>query len=232
MHHNGRTAELLESGRKAGVVKYVIFSTATTPHQVEAINDYIISECALHPEFIGTGTMHTEYADFEKEIDRIYRAGVRGIKVHPDFQQFNFDDERLMPVYALLEKNNMFVITHSGDYRYDFSHPARVARVAELFPRLRIVAAHFGGWMTWELGRRYLVKPNVYVDTSSTIGFGGVQPVYEGLKAFDPTHIFFGCDFPMWDHQEEVGRLLSLGLNDKLLEDIFYNNFAAFYGLQ
>lgn len=233
MFHKGSTEELLVSGRKAGVEKYLVFSTATTPHQVEAINDYIIDECARHKEFMGAGTMHVEYADFEKEIERIHEAGIKGIKFHPDFQKFNFDDERLLPVFALLEKKDMFVITHSGDYRYTFSHPERVARIADMFPRLRVIAAHFGGWMMWKTARRVLAhKPNVYFDTSSTIGFGGVQPVYEGLKAFDNSHIFFGCDFPMWDHLEEIEKLQSLGLDDQLLENIFYNNFAAFYGLE
>jgi predicted TIM-barrel fold metal-dependent hydrolase len=53
--------------------------------------------------------------------------------------------------------------------------------------------------------------------------------VIAGIKAFDNSHIFFGCDFPMWDHGEELDMLRSLRLPDDLLEDIMYNNFDAFY---
>lgn len=231
MSHAGSTEELLASGRKAGVEKYLIFATATTKSQVESINNFIISMNRAYKEFIGIGTIHVEYDLFEDEINRIEREGIKGIKFHPDFQRFDFDDERLLPVFELLEKKNMFVITHSGDYRYQYSHPEKVARIARLFPNLRIIAAHFGGWMMWEIARKMLVLPNIYVDTSSTIGFGGVQPALEGLKTFDPKHIFFGCDFPMWDHETEIKRLLDLGLSQTFLEDILYNNFAEFYGL-
>jgi uncharacterized protein len=231
MSHSGSPEELLASGKRAGVGNFLVFSTATTPQQVTAINDFIIGECAEHTEFIGAGTMHAEFINFEEEINRIFKSGIKGIKFHPDFQRFDFDDERLFPVYALLEAKGMFVITHSGDYRYTYSRPEKVARIARKFPKLRIIAAHFGGWSMWELARQILILPNVYIDTSSTFGFGGVEPVIEGLKAFDHKHIFFGCDFPMWDHKEEINRFKALSLDTDFLEDIMYNNFAEFYGL-
>lgn len=232
MLHIGSPEALLESGKKSGLTNYVVFSTATTPHQVTRINDFIMEQTKLHPEFIGVGTMHRDFEDYEAEVQRIYDGGMRGIKLHPDFQEFNIDDEKLLPVYEALQDRNMFIITHSGDYRYNYSHPERVAHVARMFPRMRIVAAHFGGWMQWDVARRVLPElENVYIDTSSTCGFGGASPVLAGLKAFDRAHIFFGCDFPMWDHGEEIEKLRPLVNDDSLFEDILYNNFAKFYSI-
>lgn len=231
MSHAGSAEELLLSGKKAGVDRFLVFSTATTSQQVTPINDFIISECSTHEEFVGAGTMHIDYPDAADEIDRIYSLGIKGIKFHPDFQKFDIDDDRLFPVFAHMGKKDMFMITHAGDNRYDYSHPEKIARIAAMFPKLRIVAAHFGGWMMWETARRVLNAPNIYVDTSSTFGFGGVHPVREGLRAFDRKHIFFGCDFPMWDHEAELRNLAVLGLEDAFMEDILYNNFAEFYGL-
>jgi predicted TIM-barrel fold metal-dependent hydrolase len=231
MSHNGSPEELLESGKKAGVGKFLVFTTATTPEQVTSINEFIIAETREHPEFIGAGTMHIDFAGYAEELEKLYDNGIRGIKLHPDFQRFNLDDDRLFPFYSLMEEKDMFLITHSGDYRYDYSHPGRVARVAGAFPKLRCIAAHFGGWMMWELARNTLCLPNIYVDTSSTYGFSGITNVIEGLRAFDRKHIFFGCDFPMWDHRGELDMLFSLGLDDGFLEDILFNNFADFYGL-
>ena len=233
MAHRGAADALLESGRNAGVTDYLVFSTATVPHQVKSINDFILGVTAEHPEFIGAGTIHVDYEDNLGEMERIYNAGLRGIKFHPDFQKFNIDDERLFPSFELLEDKGMFFITHSGDPRYPFSHPERVARVAKRFPKLKIIAAHFGGWMTWDIARRCLAQlPNVYIDTSSTYGFGGKEPMIEGFKAFDNTHIFFGCDYPMWDHKDELEVLYSLGFDDTTLKNVLYNNFARFYGLE
>jgi predicted TIM-barrel fold metal-dependent hydrolase len=230
MRHSGSLEDLLDSGGRAGVTNYLVFSTATTPAQVTKINDFIIETCARHSEFFGAGTLHRDFGGFEAELHKLKNSGIRGVKLHPDFQKFNIDDEMLLPMFAELERLGMFLITHSGDYRYTYSHPARVANIARKFPRMRVLAAHFGGWSQWSVARRELVLPNVYVDTSSTYGFAGVDPVLAGIKAFDKTHILFGCDFPMWDHSEEIAMLSSLGLGDRLLDDILYNNFMNFYG--
>jgi predicted TIM-barrel fold metal-dependent hydrolase len=230
MSHTGSIEELLRSGGKAGVSRFVVFSTATTPLQVEKINDFIMESCAKHPEFIGAGTMHPEYGAYREELGRIYAGGLRGIKLHPDFQKFYVDCDELLSVFDYLQEKNMFLITHSGDFRYEFSDPVRVARVAKMFPRLNIVAAHFGGWSEWEKARRVLSDlPNVYCDTSSTFGCGGREEVIAGFRSFDSTHIFFGVDFPMWDHAEELRQLRSVGLDDETLENVLHRNFERFF---
>lgn len=232
MTHKGTTEALLESGKSIGVQKYLVFSTATKSEQVESINRFISSECEFHSELIGLGTMHPEYENFETEFRFLKSCGIKGIKLHPDFQKFAVDDKRLWPIYECLCSENMFVLTHSGDRRYKYSNPARVAKMAKMFPNLRFIAAHFGGWSEWEEAREYLGLPNVYFDTSSTLGFGAAEAAIKTLDLFDKTHFFFGTDFPMWDHKKEFERFMSLNLSDKLTEDILYNNFAEFYGIE
>lgn len=231
MSHEGTSEALLKSGARIGVSKYLVFSTATKSEQVESINRFIISECEKHSEMIGLGTMHADYIGYEQEIDFLKKNNIRGIKLHPDFQKFAIDDSRMYPVYEYLSENNMFVLTHSGDYRYCFSNPDRVAKVAKAFPKLNIIAAHFGGWSEWDKAQVYLNFPNVFFDTSSTLGFGGKEQALKMLKKFDCTHFFFGTDFPMWDHEKELKRFMELNLSENLTEDILYNNFAEFYGL-
>jgi predicted TIM-barrel fold metal-dependent hydrolase len=232
MTHMGSVTELLKTGKNAGVSRFVVFSTATTPVQVTKINDFILESCAEHPEFIGAGTMHPEYPDYKAELDRIYARGLRGIKLHPDFQKFYIDCDALLDIFAYLQEKNMFLITHSGDIRHGFSDPVRVARVAKLFPELNIVAAHFGGWSEWEKARRVLADlPNVYYDTSSTFGCGGRGEVEAGFRRFDNTHIFFGVDFPMWDHADELAQLRGIGLDDETLENVLQRNFERFLAL-
>ncbi len=231
MKYSGSSGQLIASGEKAGITKYLVFSTATTAKQVESIDNFILGECAAHPEFVGLGTLHTDYENYAEELKRIDEAGMHGVKLHPDFQKFDFDDPRLMPMYDVLDQLGMFVITHAGDYRYPYSHPERVAHVAREFPHLKIIAAHFGGWSVWDLAIPLLKDlPNVYYDTSSTIGFGSEEPARKGFAAYDNTHLFFGSDFPMWDHAEELERLQRITGDGQLFEDVCWNNFAAFYG--
>ena len=232
MCHSGSAEELIASGNKAGVVKYLVFSTATTPQQVVSINNFLIETGNTYEEFLTLGTLHNEFSEFEAEIDRLQKAGIKGIKLHPDFQKFNFDDPGMLPVYKELSDREMFVLTHSGDYRYRYSHPARIRNIADKFPKLNIIAAHFGGWSQWKEARECLNLPNVYIDTSSSIPFSGNEVAKLAFETFDNTHIFFGTDFPMWDHQKELETILELGLSDTQLENVLYNNFAQFYGIK
>lgn len=229
MNHNGSCEELLKSGKTIGVDKYLVFSTATTAHQVESINSFMIEQKNRHSEFIALGTMFIDYEHYADELKRLKDNGINGIKLHPDFQKFNIDDKKLYPVYDTLKELNMFVLTHAGDYRYGYSHPERIAKVANDFPKLNIIAAHFGGWSQWDVATDYLVLPNVYYDTSSTYGFTGTEPIKKAFEKYDNTHIFFGTDFPMWDHAKEFESVKKFGLSDDLFERVMAGNFVEFY---
>ena len=224
--YKGTAEDLIERSKKAGIARSVVFSTATAPRQVESINSFIARNCQAHPEFIGVGTMHIDYPDFAGEVQRLKSLGLAGIKLHPDIQRFALDDPRLFPLYEIMRDEHLFLIAHTGDYRFDFSTPDRMAHIAKLFPEMRFVAAHFGGW-----SRECLVLPNVYVDTSSTLGFADSDAAIKGFETFDPTHIFFGSDYPMWEPGIELERLLALKLDDALLSRVLWENFENFLTL-
>ncbi len=224
----GTAADLAARDAAAGIGRSVVFSTATAPRQVESINSFIAASCRERPSFIGVGTMHVDYPDFESEVKRIKALGLVGIKLHPDIQGFALDDPRLLPLYELMRGENLFLIAHTGDFRFDWSEPWRMAHLARLFPEMRFIAAHFGGWSQWAEARECLALPNVYVDTSSTIGFSGPETALRGLETFDPTHVFFGSDYPMWEPGIELQRLRELRLSDRMMEMVLADNFEAF----
>lgn len=227
-HLPGTPEDLLPRMKKDGIDRAVVFCTATAPHQVETVNSFIRDTCRDNPSLIGVGTMHPDYPDFEGELRRMKEMGLVGIKLHPDIQRFHLDDERLMPLYELMSAMGLFLIAHTGDYRYDYSTPWRMEHVAKTFPKLKCVAAHFGGWSEWSDARACLDLPNVYMDTSSTLGFGAWEAARKAFQVFDPTHIFFGTDYPLWEPGEELERFLSLNLGDELNEMVLGKNFEAF----
>ena len=191
--------------------------------KVETINDFILDECNKHKEFIGFGAMHPDYDNPEKEIERIKALGLKGIKIHPDTQLFNVDDEKMFPIYEILS-DNLPILIHCGDYRYDFSHPKRLARVLDLFPRLTVIGAHFGGWSMPDLALEYLKKRNCFLDTSSSFFCTGVKRAEELIKIYGTDRIVFGTDFPMWNAKEELEKFLSMKLSSKKKEQILYKN--------
>jgi len=72
----------------------VLLSVATTTAQVESINNWVAEISTDAPRFIGLGAMHPEYPDPDEEIRRMREMGIKGIKLHSEFQHFYPDDER------------------------------------------------------------------------------------------------------------------------------------------
>ena len=140
----GTSESLREEGRKAGIKKFVILPVAINPGHIRHINNFTASEVTAHKEFIGFGTLHAAMEDPLSEIGRIEKLGLKGIKLHPDTQRFPIDDIRMDPVYDALQ-GRLPVLIHCGDPRYDYSHPRRLRRVLERFPKLTVIAAHLGG---------------------------------------------------------------------------------------
>ena len=110
MAWHGRAQELIESGSKIGVEKYIVHSVATKADQVESINNFIISACEKFPQFVGFATMHPDYENFDAELDRVYAAGLRGVKLHPDFQKFQCDMPQMDGLYSKCAALNIPVL--------------------------------------------------------------------------------------------------------------------------
>ena len=76
--------------------------------------------------------------------------GLKGVKLHPDFQNFEADSPCAMSIFELCAEAGLPVLVHTGDYRFDYSNPNRIANVLRAFPKLKFVGAHFGGWSVWD----------------------------------------------------------------------------------
>ena len=169
---NASAASMLAACEGSPITHHLVHSVATTPGQVPIINDFIAEQCREHENFIGFATMHQDFEDMEGEIDRAIQLGLKGVKIHPDTQKVNMDDPRLMRLYEIIE-GRLPIVIHTGDYRYDYSHPRRLKRILHTFPKLVVDAAHFGGWSVFDYALEYLEDENCYVDTSSALEFLG-----------------------------------------------------------
>ena len=92
---DGRVETLLERGTLAGVEKFVVLPVAVRPSRTRHINDFILGEVAKQPRFFGYGTIHAGMENITGEVQYIMDNGLRGLKMHPDYQLFSIDDPRL-----------------------------------------------------------------------------------------------------------------------------------------
>ena len=230
MCHVGASDVLLEKGGRIGVHRYLVCSTATRPAQVESINSFIHAQCAQHPEFFGFLTLHPAYDRIGEELDRAVSLGLHGVKLHPDFQLFDIDAPEAMDMYRQISARGLPILFHSGDNRYDYSAPRRLRRVAEAFPDLVCIGAHFGGYQAWHESMDSLKAcPNVYFDTSSTLAFVPPDEAVDMLRYFGVDRFMWGSDFPMWDHLEEYDRFMALPLTEPERERIFHGTFEQLF---
>lgn len=224
--YNGSADELIKSGEKISVDYYVVHSTATKQDQVCPINDFIINSCREESRFIGFGTMHPEYRDIAGEFDRMVSGGLKGLKLHPDFQRFAVDDPKFDPVYEELVSRKLPVLIHAGDYRFDYSGPQRFARVLKKHPGLKMIAAHFGGYTQWGDSLLHLAGKDCWFDTSSTLWQLSPEEAGKIIRKHGVERFLFGSDFPMWDHREELKKLELLNLKSRDLDAVLWGNAA------
>jgi hypothetical protein len=155
--------------------------------------------------------------------------GLKGVKIHPDNQRVNMDDPRLMRLYECIE-GRLPIVIHTGDYRYDFSHPRRLKKILHRFPRLVVDAAHFGGWSIFDYALEYLEDENCFVDTSSALEFLGPRRTVELCRAYGIERVMFGSDFPMWSPVTELNLIESMGFSQAEFEAITWHNAERFVG--
>ena len=228
---DGTVARLQRRMQDAEIQRCVVHSVAVRPGTVHSINDFIAATCSEHPELVGFMTLHQDTEDMAAEIERACNMGLRGIKLHPDTQQVNMDDDRLMRAYEIAEKRGLPLIIHCGDYRYDFSHPRRLRRILHEFPNLVVNAAHFGGWSVYDYALEFLEHERCYLDMSSSMRYIGPRRTRELVEAYGYDRILFGSDFPMWTPTDELRVFTSLDFGEAALERMCWFNAERFLGM-
>lgn len=231
-HHDGKCSTLVRTGNAAGISHFIVHSVATTPHHSSSINHFIAGSVAeSNGTMTGLGAIHQDSPDLRRDIQEIINLGLKGVKLHPDIQQFEADDPRAMRIYELCE-GRLPVLIHAGDHRYDYSNPDRIANIVRTFPGLKLIAAHFGGWSVWDEAAEKLPQfPNLYVDTCSSLYWLKPERTRALIRLYGADRVCFATDYPIWPQKNEIDYLLSLNLTDSEYESIFWKNTARLFDI-
>ncbi len=213
---DGTVADLLRSMDGAGIERSVLCSIATAPKQVTPILRW--SESVANERIIPFGSVHPDCEDLEAEVQKIADAGLRGIKLHSQYQDFAVDEDRLWPLYGAAAEAGLILVFHAGrDIAFppedDRAAPRRILQVHRAFPDLRIVAAHMGGWKMWGEVARTLAGRDIYLETSYTFDTAPKREIDRILERHSKERILFGTDSP-WRDQAETLRLVRQAFDD------------------
>ena len=225
---DGRSDGLIREGEPFNVVHYLVHSVATKPSQVRSINEFIASEVKAHPGlFTGFGTLHPDSEDIEGDFDQLIKLGLKGVKIHPDFQFFSLEEEKAIRLGSLVRDAGLPILIHCGDFRFKLSNPDQFKVFIEALPGLKIIGAHLGGWSVWdEVEEKIAGRYDIMVDSCSSFRFMDKDQAVRLIRKFGADKVLWGTDYPTWSHADELKLFGELDLTEEERELILYENAA------
>lgn len=215
----GRLADLIAAANTARLDALIMLVAATKPEQLKPANDWILALNSLsqaqleaqlnmpvYPRIIPFGAFHPDAPGWEAEIARLRSAGIKGIKLHPEFQQIDLADPALSPFWEEVRRDFIIMI-HVGDPRVsadNYSTPRKIATLLDKFPGIRIIAAHLGGYNFWEEVLHTLAGREVYLDTSSTLSYINPELLRQIVSKHGTDRLLFGSDYPLKSPAQEL----------------------------
>ena len=223
---DGSVSGLKKRMKESGVDISVVLNIATNARQQKSVNDFA-SSINNNRDIISFGSVFPYSEDVFDELERIKELGLKGVKLHPDYQGFEVDDIKMKPIYKKISELSLITVFHAGnDYGYAPPYgatPQKLARALDWFSS-PVIAAHWGGVGCGEDVLKFLCKRDVYFDTSYAYG---TQPKYyfeKILESHTPDRIIFGTDSPWHTAEMELGLLSTLKIDENDKEKITHKN--------
>ena len=241
-YSDGTVAGLKNSMQKAGIDYSVVLPVATNPLKLNSMNNVSI-ELNGKNGLIYFGAVHPDAPDWKEELSRIAENGIKGIKIHPVYQDVDINDIRYLRILNFAAELGLIVLMHAGD---DIGFPGVVrcspkmtADALKQVGDVKIVLAHMGGWKNWQDVAENLADTSAMLDTSFSLG--RIKPLDNEfseeflnllneekflnlVNAFGSDRILFGTDSPWTDQKESLKAIEKLPLSQSDLQNILYKN--------
>ncbi len=231
---DGTRSGLEQSMQQAGIDISLALPLAWHADKVNGINRW----AALHNKYpiYLLGTAHPDVEDPDEVIRQVAKYGLKGIKLHPEFQGFTFDEPRVEKIIKACIKYDIFILTHAGcDIKFPpppNSDPQRLIKLHRKFPALKLVIAHFGSWGMWDEVEKYLIGSPVYLDLAFIAGYIDDKKIVEMIRRHGAQWILFGTDSPWRDQSEYIKFMHNLPLSQTEKDLIFWRNAAKLLNLE
>lgn len=245
--------ELKKSMEKAGVDRSVVLPVATSPEQVSTLNRLSVTANAEWAErgIFSFGAMHPDCPDWKEELRFIARHDLRGVKLHPPYQQAPFDDLRFLRILDECAALGLIVTVHAGQdigVPGEWCSPEQVLRALDQVRPDKLVLAHLGGWRQWDEVAEKLAGLPVYFDTAFALGTitpaEGIERAEDDrwlasreqfmaiVKKHGARRILFATDSPWGDQASMLTELDAMPLSPAENAAIRGGNAARLLGLE
>lgn len=240
-HTDATLDGLAASSRAAGIDVSLLLPIATSPKPSPTLNRFAAA-ADKHPGLRSFGSVHPKNPQWQEELERTAALGLRGIKLHPEYQGFFVDDAACAAVVKEAARLGLWVVFHAGaDIGMPpplHCTPTRVVRLRQAVPDAKIVLAHMGGYWIWEEVLRLAPEMDAAIDTSfSMVGHPERYPLFAAILRAVGTHrVFFGTDSPWEDQGESLAAtrlfLKEYGFSEEETAAILGGNAARLLGIE
>ena len=234
---DGTVGGCIEKNATSGIWLSLNLPVATKPESVEGMNRTWAEFTPVRAKggVVSLAALHPQVEDKPAEVERIAAAGFAGIKFHPEYQLFRFNDPAMDDTWAAMSELGLVAYLHAGGERVFnppyHSTPSDIATLHLRFPKLKIVAAHLGGFGMWNEAEDSLVGTGVYLDLSHTFFWTGDEQIFRMIRAHGADRILFGTDAPWQDPAEVLEAFLKLPLTEAERRAICNTNACNLFNL-
>ncbi len=231
---DGTLRSLKEHMSRDGVDISVVMPIATTVTQSTSINRFA-REINGKDGIFSFGSLHPLQDDWESVLEEIKESGLKGIKLHPEYQRVYVSAPETIRILKKAEELELYTLFHAGR---DIGMPEPVHCLPECLRGVLdhvsgeyIIAAHMGGWRLWDDVEKYLVGTPIKFDVSYVKEFIDSEQFKRIIKNHGSEKILFGTDMPWQSASVSMGFLESADLSEDELQNIYYKNAAKILGL-
>ena len=216
LNPNGTVPRLLRLLDACGIDKAVCFAPFSHQLCTQDPVQWLSGAIRNQPRLFGFGTVDVRAPNLRDQVRRVSDAGFRGIKLHPNAQEFDLLGPQALEIYAAAQDENLFLTFHSGVHHYRIKHYNVLGfdEIAYNFPRLRVSLEHVGGYSFFNEALAVIVNniPFPPVPGQRPRVFGGLTSVFtphynrfwympperlaECVAQAGPAQLIFGLDFP------------------------------------
>jgi predicted TIM-barrel fold metal-dependent hydrolase len=206
-------------------------------------NDFIIEAVRQYPDrLVGFACVQPLDGKDSQELERCIEAGLRGLgELGPDGQRFDIEDRRIMAATAeVLQRYDLPLMTHASEpmgHQYagkGQTFPWKLIKLAQNFPDLTIVLAHWGGGLPF-----FELMPeirqacrNVYYDSAASSYLYAFDIFPVAVRLVGAERIVWGTDYPLLSQAKFLARVKASGLTEEEQEAVLGGNAARILHLE
>jgi len=216
-----------------GIDLSVLQPVVTKPTQVRTVNEWAAS--LYSDRLISFGGIYPNADSWKSDIDDVCRLGLKGIKLHPEYQDFIVDAKEMLRLYDYALSRGLILFFHAGfDPAAEApfkSDPKRFANVLDAMKGGTIVAAHLGSRFMWDEVEKYLCGREIYLDTAMGFDSFSSEQFCRIVRSHSAEKILFGTDSPWSYANKELEALRSTDLSETEKKAILGGNALRLLGI-